>query len=284
MIEDLKAQIVKQRVVIFVGTGVSQGAAQTPLAGWKGFLKAGIRLCEATQSASLPADWAQRQRAALEQGDLDEWLNVAEAISRKLVAPRGGEFRRWLRETVGALEVIQPGVIDALAALGAPLVTTNYDDLLEDVTRRGTITWRQDNLVTKFVQERQLDEVLHLHGHWKDSESIILGVRSYEGAKEHEHLQITLRTLLMNYTAVFVGYGDGLTDPNFEPLRTWAARVLGGSEHRHYRLCKSTEAKALAQLHKGERILPLVYGDSHENLEPFLRSLAPNAARAADPR
>jgi hypothetical protein len=103
MIQDLKSRIAAGRVIIFVGTGVSQGAAQTPLAGWKGFLETGIRVCETTLSASLPERWAQRQREALEQGDLDEWLNTAESISVKLRAPLGGEFRRWLRETVGDL-------------------------------------------------------------------------------------------------------------------------------------------------------------------------------------
>jgi len=284
MIEDLKARIAAQRVVFFVGTGVSWGASQTPLAGWQGFLEAGIRICEATLSASLPEGWAQRQRAALQQGDLDEWLNVAEAISRKLGAPRGGEFRRWLSETVGALEVKRLGVIEAIGALGAPLITTNYDDLLEDVTGRRPITWRNDNQVTKFVQDRRLDDVLHIHGHWEDSESIVLGVRSYEEVKDHEHAQSTLRTVLLTHTAVFLGYGEGLADPNFELLRGWAARVLGGSEHRHYRLCRAADAKVLAQLHHGERIFPLVYGDSHDDLEPFLRALARSPAGAAGPR
>ena len=81
MLKDLRDRIAVQRAIIFVGTGVLWGAAQTPLAGWKAFLQAGIQMCEDTRGASLPVDWASRQRAALAHGDLDELLNVAEAVS-----------------------------------------------------------------------------------------------------------------------------------------------------------------------------------------------------------
>ena len=165
MLDDLEARIAAQRVVVFVGTGVSWGASSSPLAGWKGFLEAGIHVCEAVLGPSLPPGWAERQRAALEAGDLDEWLNVAEAVSRKLDAPRGGEFRRWLRDTVGVLQAKRRGLIEALGALRAPLVTTNYDNLLEDVIARRAITWRDDNDVTRFVQDGRLDDVLHVHNH-----------------------------------------------------------------------------------------------------------------------
>lgn len=273
MLEDLRDRVAARRVVIFVGAGVSSGASKSPLAGWKGFLLDGVARCDATFGSSLPPGWAQRQRDALEQGDLDEWLNVAEAISRKLDAPRGGEFRRWLRETVAQLEAKQRGAIEAIDALGASLVTTNYDDLLRNVTGRNAITWRHEHHVSRFIEEGQLRDILHVHGHWSDSESIVLGVRSYDRIVGHEHAQSTLRTLLMTYTAVFIGYGEGLGDPNFGALRTWAASVLRGAEHRHYRLCLASEEPKLRADHKGERIFPLVYGDSHDQLERFLHSL-----------
>lgn len=276
MLDDLKARIAAQRVVVFVGTGVSWGASSSQLAGWKGFLGAGIHVCESLLGASLPSGWAQRQHAGLDAGDLDEWLNVAEAVSRKLDAPRGGEFRRWLRETVGGLQAKRGGLIDALGALRAPLVTTNYDNLLEDVTGRRAITWLDDNDVTRFVQDARLTDVLHVHGHWRDSRSIVLGVRSYEGIAGHGHAQSTLRALLMTHTAVFVGYGEGLGDPNFGALRRFAATVLGGAEHRHYRLCLASEEAKIARDHNGERIYPLVYGDAHDQLEPFVRALIPD--------
>jgi hypothetical protein len=274
-LEDLKDQIALQRAVVFVGTGVSWGASMTPLAGWRRFLEEGIALCESLRGVTLPKTWAQRQRTALSENDLDEWIGIAEQISLKLGGVSGGEFRRWLADTVGKLEPKKRGTIEALGALGVPLVTTNYDNLIEDVTGRKTITWRQENKVNKFIQQRRLLDVLHIHGHWEESESVILGVRSYDRIIGHEHAQATLRTLLMSGTAVFIGYGAGLDDPNFSLLRAWMEDVLRGVEHRHYRLCLAAEEEQIAHAHHhDERIVPLVYGSSHEDLEAFLRSLA----------
>jgi hypothetical protein len=73
---------------------------------------------------------------------MDDLLSAAEKISRKLGAPKGGEFHRWLRETVGDLEVKDRAVLESLRDLGIPLATTNYDNLLEDITGLPPVTWR----------------------------------------------------------------------------------------------------------------------------------------------
>lgn len=55
---------------------------------------------------------------------------------------RVGDFAEWLRRTVGALRVRNKDVPEALAALGLPLLTTNYDDILEQVTNLPGVTWQ----------------------------------------------------------------------------------------------------------------------------------------------
>ena len=103
LIDDLKKQIAGGQAIAIVGAGVSMGATNNaPAASWVGLLKNGIARCE--EVARPPAGWADRQRAALDSGDLDELLGVAEQVSRRLGYPNGGEWRRWLRETVGQLK------------------------------------------------------------------------------------------------------------------------------------------------------------------------------------
>ena len=75
----------------------------------------------------------------------------------------------------------------------------------------------------------------------------------------------------------FVGFGHGLEDPNFEALRSWMKRLLAGSEHRHYRLVLRNEVDALQDL--AEQIRVLSYGERHEELEPYLRSLGRSVSR-----
>lgn len=274
MIEDLRAAIADKQAVVFVGTGISLAASGSAVAGWKGFLRNGVDRVAELRGSSLPPGWVQRQKDALEDGDLDELLGVAEGVSRKLGAPAGGEFRKWLRDTIGSLTCAHPEIPRALDLLGVPLVTTNYDDILESVCRRRAINWRQENQVARFAQNEPQPSVLHLHGHWEDSESIILGVRSYEAIQAHPLTQHTLRSLLLTRTVIFVGYGAGLSDPNFEPLRKWSSSALRGTEHRHYRLCLRQEAQEIAAEHEEERIVPLVYGETYSELAAFLAGLA----------
>jgi len=70
-------------------------------------------------------------RAQLDRGDLIEVISVADDISNRLGFPDGGEYARWLSETVGTLQPIAPQLIQALAKWDVQLATTNYDDLIE---------------------------------------------------------------------------------------------------------------------------------------------------------
>jgi hypothetical protein len=101
--DDLREQIARGQAIAIVGAGVSIGASgNAPAASWVGLLKLGIDRCEAV--ARPPAGWTARQRAVLDTGDRDELLGVAEQVSRRLGYPNSGEWRRWLRETVGKAE------------------------------------------------------------------------------------------------------------------------------------------------------------------------------------
>jgi hypothetical protein len=206
---------------------------------------------------------------------VQELLSAAENITRRLDRPRGGEYGRWLRESVGSLKVANPEVIQALAGLGAPIVTTNYDDLIEQVSGLPAVTWRQGAQVERVIR---CDDpgVVHLHGHWQDPASVVLGIRSYEEVLGDEHAQGVQRALGMLESLLFVGFGAGLADPNFAALRSWLGRVLPGSQYRHFRLGRDGELAALYAAHdRAERIMVLGYGPDHADLAPFLRTLAP---------
>src|SRR5215204_3068302 len=130
--DDLRQHIADRQVAAIVGAGVtvaSSGDAEA--ASWKGLLQLGIDRCVGLQLVT--PDWGERRRSELLSGDLDELLSVAELVATRLGYPDGGEYRRWLRETVGELRVQRPDVLEALKALDVPLVTTNYDGLLEEV-------------------------------------------------------------------------------------------------------------------------------------------------------
>jgi tetratricopeptide (TPR) repeat protein len=266
----LRSEIEGGHALAIVGAGVSIGAtANAQAASWTGLLQHGVRHCE---SLGAPQGWADIVRAEIALGDLDSLLSAAEKISRKLAAP-GGEYHRWLRESVGALKVADRGVLEALRDLNIPLATTNYDGLLEEATGLKPVTWRDGHRVERLLRGDE-QGILHLHGYWDEPDSVILGIRNYEEVRQNAHVQAVLRALRSLRTLIFIGCGEGLGDPNFGAFLTWTREVFNGTEYPHYRLCLEGEVSALRAVHPdGEPIVLVSYGEKHADLAPFLRTL-----------
>jgi len=275
LINDLKDQIARSQCVAVVGTGVAMAATRdSPVASWQGLLDDGVNRCEAV-AHRLPDGWTDRVRGEIYSTDMDELLSAAEKISRKLGAPDGGEYRLWLRESVGTLRILDRDVIDALNELQIPLVTTNYDGLLEEITDLKPVTWLDGPIVERVVRgdERR---ILHLHGYWEDPKSVVLGIRSYEKILGDAYAQTMLKALRATRTLMFVGYGAGLRDPNFSAFLSWTRKVFAGTEYRHYRLALERDVGTLQNEHQPEeRIQVISFGTDHWELPAFLRQLTP---------
>jgi len=79
----------------------------------------------------------------------------------------------------------------------------------------------------------------------------------------------------MTQSLLFVGCGDGLSDPNFRPFLSWLREVNFSNEARHYRLALAGEVVELQKLHQPEeRIFVLAYGADHAALPGCLRNLS----------
>jgi len=284
LIDDLRQQIERGQAIAIVGAGVSIGATNNaPAASWVGLLKDGVARCEAVGDPRPAANWADRQRDALDGGDLTDLLSVTEQVSQRLGYPKGGEWSRWLRETVGALSAVDRSVLEALRDLGIPVATTNYDGLIEEVTGWPAVTWRKGAKVERVLRGDD-PGVLHLHGHWDEPASVVLGIRSYEDVLRDAHAQAVQQAFRLGKTLVFMGFGAGLRDPNFGKLLVWSRDLFGGSEYRHYRLCRSGESDEIQKQHPPqERIFVRSFGAEHEDLAGFLRTLKPSGKAPESP-
>ncbi len=274
--DDLQERIDAGQVVAVVGAGVSVGATSgKPVAGWQGLLHDGVDRCLDLPTTGLTEDSAKLLHAQIDSGDPDLMVGVGEIVSRKLGAPGGGEWRRWLRESVGGLRAERRGVIEALRDLGVTLATTNYDGLIEEVTGLPPTTWRDGSVVERVLRGEE-KRILHLHGYWEDPESVVLGVRDYAEVLGDAHAQTMQRAMRSLNTLLFVGCGEGLADPNFGALLRWSEGVFAGSEYRHFRLARDGEARDLQARHPADqRIFVLGYGPDYGDLEGFLRGLRP---------
>lgn len=269
--DELLEQLARRQVLVVVGSGVSIAAtANNAVASWKGLLQSGVARCLA-RHPELDVAWAGR---VLEQidGDMVNLLCAAENISRRLGAPNGGEYAGWLQDTIGTLRATNPGVLKALSGLKVPLLTTNYDDLIENATGLREVVWTHPHQMDSFVRGAS-DGVLHLHGHWRFPESVVLGLRSYEDILRSSPAQATLRSLFTLKTLLFVGFGSGLQDPNFGALLEWAAQVFATSMFPSFQLCLDADRLQVQSQHAGRRIVALPYGSQHDDLCPFLQGL-----------
>lgn len=277
VLEDLKAQIASRRVVLVVGSGVSiASTGNAGAASWTGLLRLGVERC-VSLDPSLAGDWQDRALADVTSKRIDDLLAGASKIARTL--RRHSEWSRWLEDTVGSLKATQTGLIDAIGRLDAPILTTNYDDLLERRLGHFPITWRDKADQIAFARLEARDTVLHLHGHWRQPDSVILDLGDYERVVGDPLAQAGLRTMGEAWSLLFVGCGDGLADPNFEQFLEWMSSILVGARHRHFRLERSMDVSQRQEWHnvRGHRVRVLSYGESHDDLQSFVASL-PRAA------
>ena len=282
---DLRERIAAKQIICVVGAGVAAASARPDASDpalWPRLLESGVRWVRALHP-ELPESWLDDRLRALASDDIDDLLAVASQIASKLGAPDGGEYAEWLHRSVGALEVGDPSLIQALGALDVPIVTTNYDHLLENALHRDAVSWRDEAAVDRIVRGDS-NAILHLHGHYSQPESVVLGLWEYAGVVDSDHTQAVLRALGIAKSLLFIGFGAGLRDPNFRQFLRWARKVSWTMPYRHYRLARASEAAAMRLEHDpAERVMVLSYGERYEDLAPFLRALAPRETSAPLP-
>jgi hypothetical protein len=155
-VDDLRAELAAGQAVVVVGSGVSVAATgNASAASWTGLLENGVAYCQSLLGPTLPQGWAERRRGQLASGDTEELISAAEDITRRLGGPGGGEYLNWLEQSVGQLIVTRPELLEALAGLGVPLATTNYDGLLEQATDLPAVTWRDGVRVEQVLRGRR---------------------------------------------------------------------------------------------------------------------------------
>ena len=277
--DDIRRNVKSRQLVVIAGAGISVGASRgAPTASWTGLLGSGIDRC--VDLSLIDDAEGARLREDIAGGSADRLILAAELIARALGAP-SREYALWLAETVGRLSVADAGVVSVLARMGCRIATTNYDDVLEAVTGFEPVTWTEPARAQQWFNGENPRQILHLHGHWRRPESVVLGIRSYEDVLRSPFAQALLRALPFQYSLLFVGFGAGLSDPNFGPFLAWLDDVLRDTTNRHYRLVLKSEARATSRSGP-PKVFLVPYGDGHAALGPFLAGLLPPPA-APDP-
>ncbi|MEM9890962.1 MAG: SIR2 family protein [Actinomycetota bacterium] len=240
-------------------------------ASWAGLLAWTLDWCSENDVRLLGDSALERLAADIGAGDL---LSAADKVHRALTASGEPVFRRWLKDAFGDLEVVDDSLPEALREVGLPILTTNYDGLLERALGLQSTTWLNPAGFQRLLRDPVPAMVAHLHGHWLEPESIVLGMISYGRVVQAAHIQEMLKAVLNLRSIVFVGYGGGFDDPNFDGLLSYLRSEVVPGDYEHFRLVREAEYEVVRDFHSSEpNLTVLSYGSEYSLLPDAIRGL-----------
>ncbi|MFE4834518.1 SIR2 family protein [Arthrobacter sp. NPDC056691] len=283
-LDRLSAAVSSKQAILILGTGVSKAlSGGAGAADWIGLLRDGIkRLVHRSELQSWGALQEMALDDALERDDLDGLLGVASQISAKLRAPGSQAYSDWLRDSVGSLRVVRPELAISLEQLELPILTTNYDQLIEKALRRTSIDWTDAESMRE-VFKGETPSVGHLHGVWNRPNTVVLSESDYTRVMHDQPGQFVQQAHYSTKSFIYVGFGSGLHDPNFSRLLKRHSVLFPDSRGDHFRLCLSSELSQLESAHAEHDIRVISYGHEYEDLAPFIDSLRGGAPSAKTP-
>jgi len=260
-------------LVAVIGTGMSVGLTDNKFSAltWKGLILHGFAYGVA--KGKITDSQSKAWKTQLESSDMDDLLGAAEFMGRKLEAPSGSLYARWLESVFKSVQPTNDAMkkgVEALRDAGILICTLNYDPLLERVTGLPTINLFETAKVTQWMR-RDTAGVLHLHGSWDAPATCILGIRDYESTLRDDTRDLIQRSLGSFRRLLFIGCGDTFADPNFSALIEWLKRHLGSATPEHYALVRNREvASRNADPTWHGFVEPIGYGEKYEHLPRFL--------------
>jgi len=254
-IEKLKTALKERNLAICVGSGVTSYSTadenKNPLERlkWKGLIKNGFSHLD-RHDMGIPPEKRDpsisfhKQLLENPNATTDNMLESAGTLKR-LLGPR---FPTWLSDVFDGLrdEVRHDSILMSLKKLHqkrATLLTTNYDDLLEEWCKIPAIDGSNPEQLARWKRkEPGADAVFHPHGYWKNPQNVVLNTTDYYKVKHAEGVQNVLQNILEYRTVLFIGCGSGLNDPNIGKLLEALPQKVPNDEFHHYILLRGSEA------------------------------------------
>ncbi|MET7242917.1 SIR2 family protein [Methylobacterium sp. EM32] len=285
-VDDIRQSATEKKLVVVFGAGASM--ALTPKSknalSWTGLVRSALDYGK--MRSFIKESQYDRYLDALQSGDVDELLGVAEFIGRKLEAPHGDSYARWMQNTFERWAPEPGGMQNALRTIEdqqIPIATLNYDTLIELATGLQPIDFADTPQLMRWLRKEHKG-VLHLHGIWMNPKNCVFGIRDYENAIASETREIVQRSLGSLNRLLFVGCGDTFSDPNFTAWIKWLRKNIGASYPQHYALVKDDEvSQKFADPTWHGFVDPIGFGANYSDLPGFLLDCFPTRRSAKTP-
>ncbi len=220
-VREIRAAQRANRLVLFVGAGVS---ANSGVPTWdklirKIALEIGYDNCHQCKirTEACPKKECPYRYVFLQQ----DFVRIPDYFSDSFGPNRQDEYYRFLENAL-RLKEARPNPIDEEIFKIMPhhIITTNFDTLLEETTssNRGLYdVVHQDEDLLRYPSDRY---IIKMHGDFIHPQSIVLKEADYlEYENTHPLTSAFIRSLLINHTFVFLGYG--LNDYNLNLIISW---------------------------------------------------------------
>ncbi len=224
MIEDMSLALNREKLVIFVGAGVSKNSG---LPTWG----------QLVQEFAGKIDYPTNGRLATE-----EYIRIPQYYYCLDESEGHSSYYSLLKSMLP--ENIRPNLLDELIVSLHPkhIVTTNFDTLLDQVAS-GYEVIREDKDLMTGISSHYL---LKLHGDIRQPEKLVFKEDDYlHYSHTHRLMETFLKSLLIDHVFLFVGYS--LNDYNLKTFVSWIEYIaeemhVKQQMHRNYFLSSSLHA------------------------------------------
>ncbi len=224
MIGDLSLALNREKLVIFVGAGVSKNSG---LPTWG----------QMVQAFADKLGYPTNGRLAT-----DEYIRIPQYYYCMDESEGHTDYYTLLQSMIP--EDIRPNLLNHLIVSLHPkhIVTTNFDTLLDQVARRYQIIKKDRDLLTGISAHY----LLKLHGDIRQPRELVFKEDDYlQYSETHRLMETFLKSLLIDHVFLFVGYS--LNDYNLKTFVSWIDYIAKEMQvkqemHRNYFLSSSHHA------------------------------------------
>ena len=276
--------------VLVVGTGVTRASAavfegdpRLDPTTWAGLIQNGLTF--AALNGALSQEESNELSRSVERlfssNPFSEWpvLKICDTLWSALKINNIDDA--WMNESVGKLKISNDEgrhlltAIASLSKLSIPIITTNYDNFIDEITELPTVDWLDKRPRIFSALSGNDPAVIHIHGTYKNCKSIVFGDQSYIDLDDGEALKIFFLAANLFKTWIYIGCGNGLDDPHFGKLLRWVAgRVDNNVGRADYFIGLKSDFDVLEGPRRGVNIkcVPIT---NFSELPALLRSLVP---------
>ncbi len=223
MIEELKESLLNEKLVIFVGAGISK-------------------------NSGVPT-WGQMVRIFAEKIGYpshrlttDEYIKIPQYFYGIDKSENHKDYYDTLYKSINLN--CKPNIINYLINEIHPkhIVTTNYDKLMDNVAHDYEIITKEKDL----LKVKKNNYLIKMHGDMDDIQGIVFKEDDYlQYSETHRLMEIFLKSLLIDHVFLFTGYS--LNDYNLNTFTSWIDFIaqemnVKESMHKNFFLSSSVQA------------------------------------------